>query len=135
MITHLLTMLESDFLRFFIENPDINDWETTALGWVLAALVVSVLVAGLMLACKAVSKHLAGNIEQKAWSRGRTVLLILIGLGPVFLAIFVVWYFSRDYYNFIGVGGLIKGIVLSWFFYLFLMFLGHLLSSWRREIL
>jgi len=135
MITRLLMMLESNFLRFFIENPDIDDWETTALGWVLAALVVSVLVAGLMLTGKAISKHLAGNIEQKAWSRGRTVLLMLIGLAPVFLAIFVVWYFSRDYYNFIGVGGLIKGIVLSWFLYLFLMFLGHLLSSWRREIL
>lgn len=135
MITHPLMLFESNFLRFFIENPDIDDWETTAFGWVLAALVVSVLIAGVMLTYKAISKYLAGSINQKAWSRGSTVLLMLIGLAPVFLVIFVVWYFSRDYYNFIGVGGLVKGIVLSWILYLFFMFLVHLLSPWRREIL
>lgn len=135
MITYLPMMFESSLLRFFIENPDIDEWETTALGWVLAALVVSVLISGVMLTYKAIKKYLACNIEQKAWSRGSTVLLILSGLAPVLLVIFSVWYFNRDYYNFIGVGGLVKGIVLSWILYLFFMFMGHMLSSWRREML
>ena len=131
----LLVILESDFLKFFTTNRDIDDWESTALSWVLAALVISVLCAGLMMFIKWMRKHLAGNIKEKTWSRGETVLFMIVGMLPVFLVVLIIWYATRDYFNIIGVGGLLKGIIFSWVLYLLLMFVGHLLSPWRREIL
>jgi hypothetical protein len=131
----LLTLFESDFLKFFTSNREIDDWQDTASGWVLTALVISVLCAGLMLFYKWLRKYMAGSIKEKTWSRGETSLLILVGLIPVFLAALIIWYATRDYFNIIGVGGLVKGIVFSWLLYLIFMFAGHLLSPWRREIL
>lgn len=131
----LLTLLESEFLKFFTANREIDDWQDTATSWVLAALVIAVLSAGVMLFYKWLRKYLAANIKEKTWSRGETTLLMLIGLIPVFLAVLIIWYATRDYFNIIGVGGLIKGIVFAWLLYLLFMFVGHLLSPWRREIL
>jgi hypothetical protein len=131
----LLMILESDFLKFFTSNREIEGWDDTASSWVLAAFVISVLVAGLTLFYKWLRKYLAGNIKEKTWSRGQTAVLMLVGLVPVFLAVLMIWYATRDYFNIIGVGGLIKGIVFSWVLYLLFMFVGHLLSPWRREIL
>jgi hypothetical protein len=135
MLMLLLTILESDFLKFFTTNREIDDWQDTASSWVLTALVISVLCAGLMLAYKWLRKYLAGSIKEKTWSRGETVLLMVIGLLPVFIVVLIFWYATRDYFNIIGVGGLIKGIVFSWLLYLLFMFIGHLVSPWRREIL
>lgn len=131
----LLSMLESSFLRFFTSNREIDDWQDTALSWVMTAFVIAVFGAGLMMAYKALRKYLAGNIKQKTWSRGETVLLMLIGLLPVFIVVLLFWYATRDYFNIIGVGGLIKGTVFAWLLYLLFMLLGHLFSPWRREIL
>jgi hypothetical protein len=70
-----------------------------------------------------------------ARSRGETVILMLVGLVPVFLIMLVLWYATRDYFDVVGVGGLFKGVLFGWLLYLFLMFIGHVASPWRREIL
>jgi uncharacterized membrane protein len=128
-------LIESDLLKFFVENRDLEDWGDTAVSWLIAALVVSALVAGLMFAYKALRKYMAPNIKEKTWSRGETVLLIIIGLLPVFLAVLVVWYSTRDFFNVVGTIGLLKGVVFAWLLYLVFMFAGHLASPWRREIM
>lgn len=128
-------LLESDLLKFFVENRDLEDWSDTAVSWLIAALVVSVLVAGVMFAYKALRKYTAPNIKEKTWSRGETILLILVGLLPVFLAVLVVWYSTRDFFNVVGTVGLLKGVAVAWLLYLAFMFGGHLASPWRREIM
>lgn len=128
-------LAESDLLKFFVENRDLEDWSDTAVSWLMAALVVSVLIAGLMFAYKALRKYTAPNIREKTWSRGQTLLLILVGLLPVFVAIFVVWYSTRDFFNVVGTMGLLKGVVFAWLLYIAIMLGGHLASPWRREIM
>ncbi|HZH30734.1 MAG TPA: hypothetical protein VEY11_08215 [Pyrinomonadaceae bacterium] len=135
MLNLLATVLESDFLKFFIENRDLDDWSETATSWLIAAFVVSVLVAGLMMAFKGIRKYMASNIKEKTWSRGETVVLMLGGLLPVFLGILYVWYTTRDFFNIVGVTGLLKGIAFAWLLYLLFMVVGHLASPWRREII
>lgn len=131
----LLTILQSDFLKFFIENRDLEDWDDTALSWLIAALLVSIVCAGVMFAYKGLRKYLARNIREKTWSRGETIMLMVVGLLPVLLAILGVWYNTRDFFNIVGVSGLLKGIVFAWLLYLVIMIVGHLASPWRREIM
>ncbi len=133
---HLIaTFLPLKLLQFFTENRDIDGWEDTAGSWLMAAFVIAALCAGLMFIYKWLRKRTAGRIIDQGWTRGETMILILSGLIPVFLAVCVLWYVSRDYSNIVGVGGLIKGIVFAWILYLIFMFAGHVLSPWRREIL
>ncbi len=130
----LAFFLENDFLRIFIDNVEPDDWADTAFSWVLVAIVVAVLVAGGVFAFKAARKSTAGIARKKIWTRGRTWLLIFIGIFPIFLALILIWYMSRDYYNFIQVGGLLKGTLFAWLVYLAVMVAGHLISPWRREL-
>lgn len=125
----------SALLELFADNRDYDNWEETALNWVLAALVVSVLWSGVVLLYKWYRKKSAAVIKEQAWSRGETVVLMLLGLFPVTLSTFFIWYYSRDFGNVIGVGGLIKGLVFAWLLYMFFMFVGHAASPWRRELL
>jgi H+/Cl- antiporter ClcA len=127
--------MESDFLRFFIDNIEPDDWADTAMSWLTVAIVVAVLGAGLIFAFKAGRKSMAHIAKNKIWTRGQTWLLILIGIFPIFLTLLVVWYMSRDYFNFIQIGGLLKGTLFAWLIYLFLMVTGHLVSPWRRELI
>lgn len=135
MITVFLALLESDLLKWFVQHRDIDEWQDTAVSWLTAAVVISVLCAGLMLSYKWFRKRSAGVIKEQAWSRGETVVLMLSGLLPVFLGVLVVWYSSRDFFNIVGVGGLMKGVVFCWLLYLLLMFVGHALGPWRRELM
>ena len=128
-------VLESDILRWLADYRDIDGWDDTAQNWLIVAIVVSVLSAGLMFFIKWLKKRRAGVIKLEAWSRGETLLLMLLGLLPIFAGLLAIWYFSRDYPNIIGVGGLFKGVVVSWFSYLLLMVTGHALSPWRHELL
>jgi uncharacterized oligopeptide transporter (OPT) family protein len=125
----------SSFLRLFVDTCEEEGCEDTALNWVIAALVIAIVCALLMLACKWLRKYTAINIVQKAWSRGQTVVFVLIGLIPVLIVLLVAWYTTRNFFNYVGVGGLLKGIVFSWLLYVVFMFTGHLVSPWRREIL
>jgi hypothetical protein len=130
-----LILQTSGFLQMFIDACEDEGCEETALNWVLAAVVVAIVAALLMLAIKWLKKYTAINLIQKAWSRGQTIVLIIVGVLPVLLALIVIWYTTRNFFNYVGVGGLLKGVVFSWVVYVLLMFTGHLLSPWRREIL
>ena len=129
-----LILQSSSFLRLFVDSCDEEGCEDTALNWVIAALVIAVICALVMLAFKWLRKYMAINLIQKAWSRGQTVMLILVGLIPVVIVLLFVWYTTRNFFNYVGVGGLLKGIVMAWLLYVLFMFTGHLVSSWRREI-
>jgi hypothetical protein len=124
----------NSILRFVATNRDIEDWEDTAFNWLMAAIVISVVVAGLMAAIKFVMKQQAPNIKRRVWPRGKTVVFILLGLLPVLLVTIFVWYLSRDFVNIVGVGGLFKGIVFSWLLYFTFMLVGHAFGEWRRDI-
>lgn len=130
-----LLLQSSSFLRMFVDSCDEEGCEDTALNWVIATIVIAIICALLMLAFKWLRKYTAINIVQKAWSRGQTVVLILVGLIPVVIVLLVVWYTTRNFFNYVGVGGLLKGIVMSWLLYVLFMFTGHLVSPWRREII
>jgi hypothetical protein len=123
----------SDFLRFFTENRDYDDWQSVSFSWVLSAIVISVICAGMMLIIKWVRKRRAGVIKNQAWSRNETIVFLAIGLAPVLVLGIVIWYFSRDIENVTGLTGLVKGVVLSWLLYVLLMLVGHL-GPWRRDI-
>ena len=130
-----LILQSSGFLQLFMDTCEDEGCEDTALNWVIAVLVVALVCALLMLAIKWLKKYTAINLIQKAWSRGQTIVLIIIGVMPVLLALIIIWYTTRNFFNYVGVGGLLKGVVFSWVVYVLLMFTGHLLSPWRREIL
>jgi hypothetical protein len=119
----------------FVDSCDEEGCEDTALNWFIAAVVVALLCALLMLGFKWLRKYTAINLVQKAWSRGQTIVLIIVGLVPSVLALLIVWYTTRNFFNYVGVGGLLKGIVVSWVLYVLFMITGHLVSPWRREIL
>lgn len=131
----LLALLENNFLRFFIDNIEPDNWQDTASSWIYTALVVAVLAAGVMLGIKALRKSMQGIAERKIWTRGQTWLFILVGIFPVFLVLFAVWYFTRDFLNFIEVGGLLKGTLFAWVIYTVLMAVGHLVGPWRKELI
>ncbi len=130
-----LVLQSSDFLQMFLDSCEDDGCEETALNWVTATIVVAIVCSLFMLAVKWLKKYTAINLVQKAWSRGQTVVLILVGLVPVLLALIVIWYTTRNFFNYVGVGGLLKGIVVSWLVYVLFVFTGHLLSPWRRELL
>lgn len=133
-LTLAYALQSSGLLELFADNRDYDNWEDTALNWVIAALVVSVVCAGLMLAYKWFRKKSARVIREQAWSRGETILLMAVGLFPALLLTIGLWLYSRDFGNVIGVGGLVKGIAFAWLLYLVLMIVAHLASPWRREL-
>jgi hypothetical protein len=128
-----LVLMSSDFLRFFTENRDIDGWQDTAFSWVIEAILISVVGAGIMLTVKWLRKRTAAVITQKAWSRNATIVFIVIGLAPVLVLALVFYYASRDFANVVGVSGLAKGVVFAWLLYTMWMLAGHL-GPWRRDI-
>lgn len=127
--------MRTDILRFFIDSAEPDDWETTAMNWILAAIVVAILCAGLTFGLKALLKAAASHHDKKIWGRGKTWLSFFIGLFPVFVILLIIWYSTRDFVNFIQVGGLFKGVIMAWILYLLVMIVGHLVSPWRRELI
>lgn len=130
-----LLLQTSSFLEMFVDSCEDEGCEDTAFNWVMATIVIAVTCALLMLAFKWLKKYTAINIVQKAWSRGQTVVLIVVGFIPIVIVMLVAWYTTRNFFNYVGVGGLFKGIVLSWLLYVLCMFTGHVVSPWRREII
>jgi uncharacterized membrane protein YbjE (DUF340 family) len=124
----VLVIFASGFLRWLTDNSHSTKWEDTATSWLIAALVIAVICAAATMIVKAISKSLAKNVEQKIWSRGQTILLIIAGLAPVIAIMFCIWYLTRDYFNF-------KGVHLGWLLYLVLIFFAHIASPWRRELI
>jgi hypothetical protein len=135
MIMLAFLIQSSSFLRMFVDSCDEGGCEDTALNWLIAALVVSVIFACAMLTVKWFKKKAARNIIQKTWSGSRTAILIALGLLPVVLTLIIVWYATRNFYNYVSISGLVKGIVFSWLLYITFMLAGHLLSpQWRRDL-
>jgi Na+/H+-dicarboxylate symporter len=132
MLGHIL--FANDFLRWFTENR-IRGWEETAQSWLITTAVIAALCAGLMLLYKLMRKKAARNIIEQTWSKAKTILLILVGLLPVFLFLLVAWYASSNFYNVMSVAGLFKGVLFAWLLYLVFMVVGHLASTWRRELI
>lgn len=130
-----LILQSSGFLQLFVDSCEDEGCDETALSWVITAVTVALVIALLMLAVKWLQKYMAINLIQKAWSRGQTIVLIIIGVLPVLVALSIIWYTTRNFFNYVGVGGLFKGVVFSWIVYVMAMFSGHLVSPWRREIL
>ncbi len=130
-----LLFLQSDFLRWFIEDIDPDNWEDMAMSWLITAIVVAVLGAGIVFAVKAVRKSMADIAKNKIWTRGQTWLLIFVGIFPIFFALLAVWWLTRDFVNYVQVGGLLKGTFFAWLLYLMFMVVGHLVSPWRRELI
>ena len=127
-------LLANDFLKWFTENR-IPGWQDTAQSWLITSIVIAVLCAGLMLLYKLMRKKAARNIVEQTWSPGKTILLILLGLLPVFLCVAAAWYTSSNFYNVMSVPGLFKGVLFAWLLYLLFMVIGHLASPWRRELI
>ena len=130
-----LLLQSFDFLQMFLDSCEDDGCEETALSWVIAAIIVAIVYSIFTLGVKWLKKYTAITIVQKAWSRSQTVVLIIVGLLPVLITLIVIWYTTRNFFNYVGVGGLLKGIVLSWVVYTFFVFTGHLFSPWRRELL
>ena len=130
-----LLFLESDVLRFFIEDNSPDNWEDTALSWLVTAIVAAVLGAGVIFAVKALRKSMADIARKKIWTRGQTWLLILVGIFPIFIALLLVWWLTHDFFDYVQIGGLLKGTIFAWFLYLIFMVVGHLVSPWRRELI
>ena len=130
----LLALQESGVIGWLVDHHEATGWEETAQSWLFASIVVAVIGAGLMLAYKWLKKQTAHSIDSKIWSRGQTVLLIVLGLLPVLLMMTAIWYSVQDYFDVAGVGGLLKGIVFGWLLYVVLVVVGHLATPWRREL-
>lgn len=135
-MTHmlLLALLQSDWLKLFAQNRDIEGWDDTALNWLVWAVIVSVICAAVMLLMKLYKKRVARNIVEKTWGSGRTWKMIALGALLVPVGDLILWGLSRDFQNVIGIKGLAWGIVLAWLLYVAVMVASHLVSSWRNEI-
>jgi E3 ubiquitin-protein ligase DOA10 len=129
-----LLFLQNDFLRLFINDIEPDNWQETATNWVLTAIVVAVLIAGLVFGYKALSKSMADIAKRKVWTRRQTWLLIFTGAFPIFFALLAIWYLTRDFLNYVQFGGLVRGTLFAWGLYLVFMVVGHLVSPWRREL-
>jgi small-conductance mechanosensitive channel len=121
-------------LEWFTGDTSVDGWQETALNWLIAALVISVVCTGLMAVVKFVMKQKASRPEQRIWPRGKAVLFILLGLLPVLLLAIIVWYLSRDFVNIMTISGLFKGILFAWVLYLLLMLAGHTWGEWRNDL-
>lgn len=130
-----LLLLQDNILRLFIEDMEPDNWQETATNWLLTAIVVAVLIAGLLFAYKALRKSMADIAKRKIWTRRETWLLIFMGVFPIFFALLAIWYLSRDFLNYVQFGGLVRGTLFAWLLYLVFMVVGHLVSPWRRELL
>src|ERR1044072_2840599 len=106
-----LILQRSGFLQLFMDACEDEGCEETALNWVIAAVVVAIVCALLMLAIKWLKKYTAINLIQKAWSRGQTIVLIIVGVLPVLLTLIVIWYTTRNFFNYVVFCGMVKEVV------------------------
>lgn len=127
--------MANDFLRFFAEDRGIKKWDEAVTGWLITACIISALCAGAMMLVKLGQKKAAGNLKGQVWSRGETVMLMLLGLIPVFLIEWVAWYTSSNFYNVMQLPGFFKGVAFAWGVYLLLVVVAHLVTPWRRELI
>lgn len=133
LVVYFYEGLES-LLEWFTGNTAVDGWQDTATNWVVTAIVVAAVCAGIMSIIKLFLKQRALRPDTRIWPRRKSLLFILSGLVPVFVAASGVWYLSRDFVNIMTITGLMKGIVFSWALYLVLMLVSHSWGEWRDDV-
>jgi hypothetical protein len=129
----LLQGMES-LLEWFTGDTSVADWQSTAISWLIAAVVIAATCTGLMVLIKAFMKMRAPNPRGRIWPRGKAVIFILTGLFPVLVSVSSAWYLSRDYTNIITISGLFKGVLFAWVLYILLMLVSHAWGEWREDL-
>jgi hypothetical protein len=136
MLINLQGMLvSSGFEEFFATNRDTEGWETVAQNWIAVMVVIAVACWGTMLVIKWLRKRAARVISEQAWSRGQSIVFIVVGLAPVLLLALAVYFTQRDYFeDIIGIPGLAKGLLFGWALYVVLMLAAHAAGPWKRDL-
>lgn len=112
-----------------------DDGGSAATLWVMAAIGVGLLMAFCPLLVKLLQKLISDNEHRKIWKIRSTWLLILGGLLPTALIIFLAYYFERDFRDCVSGAGFFLGLLVAFISYLMLVVIGHLLTPWRRELI
>jgi hypothetical protein len=128
-------------LRAVLWNPNVEVYSSPekVLGvseaWIYSLMAVAVLVTSLMALTKWAAKRSTGGIPRPMiWPLPKTLMFVFLGLILIVPIASLLCYFNLDYREFIGLPGLVKGVVfISWLTYLVLMGLLHLLI-WRRDL-
>lgn len=131
----MFLLFQSDFLRFLITNDTYKTWEETALSWALAIIVVAVIWTILWTLIKLGIKFSAAHAKDVVWRRTSVWGYIFLGLIPVTLSLFSLWYYNEDFLKVAYINGLLKGVIITWILYFIFTVLVHLvIASWRREL-
>jgi hypothetical protein len=123
------------FLRFFIESIDPENWRDIAFAWVQHSILVGISAGMFYLGLKLFLKRTAPNLNRAVWTRFQTWQTFTLGLVPSFLVLGIFWFLNSDFQSFIQALGLLKGALLMAFSYLIIVFVFHIATPWRREII
>jgi len=120
-------------VRTLATNRDVPGWEETSTNWLIAAVVISIVIALIMIFTKLLKKKRASGPVQLTWTPKRTSLFTLTALLPLAAVMAAVWYFSINFHSVVGVAGLLKGILIGWLLYVACMLAAHA-ALWRRDL-
>ncbi|HWS99954.1 MAG TPA: hypothetical protein VN256_06890 [Pyrinomonadaceae bacterium] len=112
-----------------------EDEGSTATLWLVAATVVGVLTAFCPILVKLFQKLISDSENKKIWKIRSTWLLIIGGLLPTALFLFLAYYLGRDFRDCVSGPGFFLGLLVASLSYLAAVILGHLLTPWRRELI
>lgn len=110
-----------------------EDEGTTATLWLLAASAIGLVNAVWPLSIKFLQKLTSSNEVQKIWKVGSTWLLIVGGLLPPALFLFLAHKLGRDFNDCVSGQGFAAGLFAAWASYLVTVIFCHLLT-WPREL-
>lgn len=110
-----------------------DDEGTTATLWLLSAACIGVLNAVWPLSIKFLQKLVSANEVQKIWKVSSTWLLILGGLLPPAMFLFLAHRLGRDFSDCVSGQGFFAGLFTAWASYLLIVVFCHLLT-WPREL-
>ena len=111
-----------------------DDEGSTATMWLVAAIGVGVLTAFCPLLVKFLQKLISDSEHKKIWKIRSTWLLIIGGLLPTALFLFLAYYLGRDFRDCVSGAGFFLGLLVASLSYLAAVIIGHLLTPWRREL-
>jgi hypothetical protein len=110
-----------------------EDEGTTATLWLLAAAAIGVVNAVWPLSIKFLQKVSSANEVQKIWKVSSTWVLIVGGLLPTALILFLTHRLGRDFNDCVSGQGFFAGLFAAWAGYLAAVVFCHLLT-WPREL-
>ena len=112
-----------------------QDEGVTAMTWVVSAAGIGLIAMFWPLSIKFVQKLLSNTEAGKIWKVSSTWLLIVSGLFPAALFLYIVHYLGQDFHDCVSGQGFFFGLFVACLSYLILVVLFHLFSPWRREII